>query len=150
MRRGQLVCSLILSILLAACGAASEEDDRAATVPVQEEASTSSGDPDASGDTDAAGATLEDGYQVVRITVTDMGYEPARIRLQAGVPARLIFHQESSSACAAQVQIPALGIEPVDLPQGEETVIEFTPEEEGRFSFACGMLMMGGSILVES
>ena len=91
-----------------------------------------------------------DGYQVVRVIVRNTGFEPARIELQAGVPAKFVFVQEGDSHCAAQVQIPELGVPTTDLPEGQETVVEFSPEQAGTYTFTCGMNMMKGTILVSS
>jgi plastocyanin len=90
------------------------------------------------------------GWQVVRVVVRDTGYEPDRIRLEAGVPAKIVFVQEATSRCAAQIRIPDLGVQVTDLPRGEETIVEFTPRTPGTYSFTCGMDMMRGTIIVAS
>ncbi len=97
----------------------------------------------------AVAAQVKDGVQVVRITASDEGYEPAAIRLRAGIPARLIFERQSGSICAAKLAIPDLGVEATELAAGEATAIEFTPVRSGRFTFACGMDMLRGALLVE-
>lgn len=99
---------------------------------------------------DAVRAQVHDGVQEARITVRNDGYEPNRIELQQGVPTRLVFVQESTSPCAAEVQIPAFDIEKTPLSRDEETVVEFTPDESGDFSFVCGMEMLSGTLLVRS
>lgn len=130
---------LLLAVLLAACGG--------------EEVPETAGDEMVRSTTDAPGeavAELEDGVQVVRVEVGPMGYRPERIRLEAGVPARLIFHRTVESACAEQVQIPAYGIERTDLPMEQDVVFEFTPDETGEFVFTCGMDMLKGTLVVTS
>lgn len=87
--------------------------------------------------------------RTVEITVTDRGYEPARIELAAGETVRLAFHQRAKSSCAHSVKSPELGIETTDLPAGETTVIEITPDEAGEFTFACGMDMLEGAVIVK-
>lgn len=91
-----------------------------------------------------------DAPATIEITVTDRGYEPARIELAAGEPVRLAFRQEADSECAATVKSEALGIEPTELPKGETTVVEVTPEKAGEFTFACGMGMLKGTVVVEA
>lgn len=86
----------------------------------------------------------------IEITVTDRGYDPARIEVAAGEPVRLAFRQEADSECAATVKSEALGIEPTELPKGETTVIEVTPAKGGEFTFACGMGMLKGTVVVEA
>lgn len=97
----------------------------------------------------AQAAVADDGVQTVTIVVSDMGYAPGTVELKAGVKTRLVFDQQSKSACAGQVQIPSQGVKPTDLPFGQKTVVEFTPKEAGSFNFACGMDMMKGTILVK-
>jgi plastocyanin len=98
----------------------------------------------------ATEAEMQDGVQHARINVTDQGFSPSSISLQEGVPARLTFHQQSQSTCAEYVQIPAFGVESTQLPYGEETTIEFTPDEAGQFTFVCGMDMLSGTLVVRS
>lgn len=99
-----------------------------------------------------ADATLQpeiiDGVQVVEITVTPRGYSADRIALRAGLPARLVFKRTVDGGCAHQVQAPDLGIENTDLPLDEPVAIEFTPKEEGEYTFTCGMRMLKGTLLV--
>ena len=100
--------------------------------------------------TTAAMPMRVDGYQIVRVVVRNTGYEPDRIQLEAGTPAKVVFVQEATSRCASQVQIPGFGVPVTDLPEGRETVVEFSPEQAGTFTFTCGMNMMKGTILVSS
>jgi membrane fusion protein, copper/silver efflux system len=95
-------------------------------------------------------AAMEKGVQTVRITVGLSGYQPARIQLQSGIPARLIFHRTVDDECAEQVQIPAFGITATNLPLNEDYAIEFTPTESGDFTFVCGMDMLQGTLVVRS
>jgi transcriptional regulator GlxA family with amidase domain len=96
----------------------------------------------------AVPARREDGVQVARVVVDDDGYQPAVLRLQAGVPARLVFLRRTDSECAAKVQIPELGVGVTELPKGKETVIEVTPAKAGRYRFTCGLNMLNGTLLV--
>lgn len=86
------------------------------------------------------------GAQEIRIAVQG-GYSPASVQLRRGVPARLVFDRQEASRCSEELLIPALGVKQV-LPQGEQTVIEFTPREIGTFAFTCGMRMLRGEIVV--
>ena len=96
-----------------------------------------------------AGAASDD-VRTVEITVTDRGYEPSLIELTAGEPVRLAFRQEAKSECAHSVKSADLAIETTALPPGETTVVEITPEESGEFTFACGMGMLKGTLIVEA
>lgn len=95
-------------------------------------------------------ATPAEEPRSVEITVTDRGYEPSRIELVEDEPVRLVFHQQAESECAHSVKSEALGLETTELPAGETTVVELTPTESGEFTFACGMGMLKGTLIVES
>jgi hypothetical protein len=97
-----------------------------------------------------AAATMEGDHQVVQVVVTDSGYTPASISFKAGVPARIVFKQETDSHCLAQVKINDFNVPATDLPIGKETVVEFTPASNGTFEFTCGMDMAKGKIVVTS
>ena len=91
-----------------------------------------------------------DGYQVVQITADVEGFEPGRIELKAGTPAKLVFKRTSESSCAETISIPEFGIEKTPLPVGEEVAVTFTPEVAGAFTFVCGMDMAEGALVVTS
>lgn len=90
----------------------------------------------------------KEGMQVVRVNVGSSGFEPQQIEVKAGTPARLVFTRTTDGTCAKQVQAPALGIAKTDLPLNEPVSFEVTPKEAGTFTFACGMDMLKGSIIV--
>jgi Cu(I)/Ag(I) efflux system membrane fusion protein len=93
-------------------------------------------------------AMMADSMQTVEITIGPEGFSPQRIELEASVPARLVFTRITESTCATNVQVPAFDVEPTDIPMNEPTAITFTPDEAGRFTFACGMDMIKGTLLV--
>lgn len=99
---------------------------------------------------DQVPAQVHDDVQVVEIQVGQQGYSPARISLEAGIPARLIFTRTTEGGCLEEVAIPAFGVGSTPLPLNEPFAIEIMPEEAGTFTFACGMNMFEGAILVES
>jgi plastocyanin domain-containing protein len=136
--------ALTLLLLVSACG--SPEPD---TTVVPDTTRVDLATEEARTD-DILVAETRDGVQEARIIVRNDGYSPAMVELEEGVPARLVFIQEGTSRCSEQVHIPAFGIERTSLPVGEETVIEFTPDETGEFAFICGMDMLEGTLLVRS
>ncbi len=85
--------------------------------------------------------------QEIKVTVKGE-YSPDRIVLKKGRPVRLLFFREDDSECTAQVVIPDLKVKQ-DLAVKKETAVEFVPEKEGEFTFACGMDMMKGKLVVE-
>ncbi len=95
----------------------------------------------------ARGAQPEAGVQVVTVKVTDKGFQPDRVELKRGIPARLTFVREIEETCATSVAIPEFSIKR-DLPVKEPVVIEFLPAKAGVFDFTCGMKMLSGKIVV--
>ena len=85
--------------------------------------------------------------QEATIKVTEMGYEPAQLKLQLGVPVRLTFVRETDNTCGTEVIFPEYDIERV-LPLNQEVVVEFTPQESGEFVFTCGMNMLRGKLVI--
>jgi RND family efflux transporter MFP subunit len=86
--------------------------------------------------------------QDARVQVTDSGFEPARLVLKAGAPARITFTRTSDKTCGTAVVFPSLDIRR-DLPLNTPVVIEFTPPRSGEIAFACGMNMFNGSVVVK-
>ena len=96
----------------------------------------------------AAAATAgSGGVQEVTITVHG-GYEPAEVRLQKGVPARLVFDRQETSGCSEEVVLPDFGIRRF-LPAFQKTTVELTPDRAGSFEFTCGMSMLRGRLVVQ-
>jgi len=83
--------------------------------------------------------------QTARITVGDSAFEPSRLQLRAGVPARITFVRTSDRTCGTEVLFPSLKIRRA-LPLNEPVVIDVTPPS-GELSFTCGMNMLRGTIV---
>jgi membrane fusion protein, heavy metal efflux system len=86
--------------------------------------------------------------QTAKIAVTEKGYEPDRISLRAGVPARLTIVRTTDKTCGKEIVFPSLNIERA-LPLNEPVVIGFTPAKTGEVAFACGMNMLQGVVVVQ-
>ena len=93
-------------------------------------------------------AEVRGGIQEVEITVKG-GYSPNLIRVQAGVPLRLVFDRQENSDCSSRVVFPDFGVSK-SLAAFGRTTVEFTPTRAGEFGFACGMNMLHGTLLVEA
>lgn len=91
----------------------------------------------------------EPAVQRVEIEVTGRGFQPATVELAAGVPAELVFTRTTGSGCAAQVQIAELGVARTALPQDEPVTITINVKKPGSYTFACGMNMLKGTIVVK-
>ena len=140
-----LIPALLLILFLSACGSEAEPETEVEAAAHEETDAAQATSP-----TTATEPRMEDGVQVVDVTVGQMGYEPLQIRLEAGVPARLVFTRTVEGECPSQVQIPAFDVEKTELPMNQPVAIEFMPDEAGSFQFVCGMDMMEGALLVES
>ncbi|MBA3641669.1 MAG: cupredoxin domain-containing protein, partial [Acidobacteria bacterium] len=85
--------------------------------------------------------------QTARITVGEQGFEPSRLTLRPGIPARITFVRTSDKTCATEVAFPSLEMKRT-LPLNEPVVVELTPSK-GELIFACGMNMFRGAIVVK-
>jgi plastocyanin domain-containing protein len=99
------------------------------------------------GEREAVAATVGGGgVQEVKVTVKG-GYDPDVIVVKQGQPVRLDFYRDETASCSEQVVFGDFGIAR-DLPAFKTTSIEFTPDKAGEFTFACGMNMMRGKLIV--
>ena len=94
-----------------------------------------------------AAETNETGVQEIKVTVKG-GYSPDVIVVKKDTPVRLNFYRDETSSCSEQVVFGDFGIAK-DLPAFKTTPIEFTPDKTGEFTFACGMNMLRGKLIVE-
>ena len=100
------------------------------------------------GEREAAAAIVgESGAQEIKVTVKG-GYSPDVIVVKKGVPVRLNFYRDETSSCSEKIVFGDFGIAR-DLPAFKNTTIEFTPDKSGEFTFACGMNMLRGKLIVE-
>jgi plastocyanin len=83
----------------------------------------------------------------IRVTISGAGFEPARLEIPAGKEVTLAFTRTDAQNCANEVVFPALGLrEP--LPPGGTVIIRLPARPSGELSFACGMGMYRGAIMV--
>ena len=87
------------------------------------------------------------GVQEVAITVKG-GYTPDIIVVKAGQPLRMHFTRQESASCSEMVLFPDFN-KSAKLPEGQEVVVEFTPDKPGGFGFQCQMGMLRGKLIVE-
>jgi len=93
-------------------------------------------------------AEVRGGVQEVEITVKG-GYSPNLIRVEEGVPLRLVFDRQENSDCSSRVVFPDFGVSK-SLAAFGRTTVELMPTRAGEFGFACGMNMLHGTLLVEA
>lgn len=83
------------------------------------------------------------------ISVTENGFEPDNISVQAGKPVTLVFTRKTDGTCAKEVVIPLEGqkIEK-KLPLNEAVSVDVTFSKSGQITYACGMDMIKAVITV--
>jgi plastocyanin domain-containing protein len=86
--------------------------------------------------------------QTARIMITERGYEPTRLKLRRGIPARITFLRTTESTCATAIVVPDFNIRR-ELPLNQPVVVTLMPKKKGEFSFTCGMNMMRGKLIVQ-
>ena len=87
------------------------------------------------------------GVQEVAITVKG-GYTPDIIVVKAGQPLRMRFTRQESSTCSEMVLFPDFS-QSAKLPEGQEVIVEFTPDKPGEYGFQCQMGMLRGKLIIE-
>ncbi|MBB6216771.1 sulfite exporter TauE/SafE/copper chaperone CopZ [Anaerosolibacter carboniphilus] len=83
---------------------------------------------------------MEDGKQVINMTVTANGYTPDNSVVQVGVPVKIKFDVQSINGCNNPIVIPEYNVE-VNLME-ENPEIEFIPTKEGKIRISCWMGMI--------
>jgi plastocyanin domain-containing protein len=83
----------------------------------------------------------------IKVTVSHSGFTPGRIEIPAGKPARLAFTRVDAQNCGSEVVFPALKLRKL-LPVGETVIVELPAQAAGQLSFACGMGMYKGAIVI--
>jgi P-type Cu+ transporter len=92
-------------------------------------------------------AEFAGGVQRARVTVRG-GYSPEVVRVRQGVPLEVIFDRQEAGDCTSRVIFPDFRLSAA-LPAHQRTTIRLHPAEAGQFSFACGMNMVQGTLVVE-
>lgn len=95
-----------------------------------------------------ASARVTDSDVQEAVVVVRGGYDPAEIRVKAGLPARLIFDRQDTSSCSEEVVLGAFGIRKT-LPAHERTSVEIAAPAKGRYDITCGMNVIHGALVVE-
>ena len=95
----------------------------------------------------APAATTAAGLPIKELAVTEKGYEPARIEVEGGKPMVLRITRKTTEMCGEAVIVAG---DPVShmLPLNRPVDLQLTPPKTGELTFACGMGMMHGALVV--
>ena len=85
--------------------------------------------------------------RTVKVKVDKNGFSPSSIDAEAGHKLNLVFNRADDKNCGGTVVFAKRGIRKT-LPVGKDVVVSITPTESGQISFACGMGMYKGTIVV--
>ena len=88
------------------------------------------------------------GEQRFEVAVTQNGFEPATIKVNAGQPVRLVVTRKVERTCATDVVVKEYGIRKA-LPLNQPVVVRFTPRKTGTIRYACAMDMVAGQLIAE-
>jgi len=84
---------------------------------------------------------------VAEISVTEKGFEPARIEVKAAQPLVLKFTRKVEATCADAVDVQGDPVRHM-LPLGRTVEVKITPPASGEVAFACPMKMLHGAVVV--
>ena len=85
--------------------------------------------------------------QTAKVLITKNGFEPGNLKLKVNVPAKVTFLRQTNDTCATSVVISEYKIKK-DLPLNQPVEVDFKPTKTGKFSFACGMQMLHGDLVI--
>lgn len=87
----------------------------------------------------------------VEIAVTEKGFEPENLAVKKGVPTTLVFTRKTDKTCAKEVVLHVSKTKTIkkELPLGKPVEIAATFPEAGKLSYACGMNMITGEVIVQ-
>lgn len=128
-----LIIIIVLSLALAACvnePQTAEQPEQPTAAPAQETASP------------AARAPQEQTVEVAG------EFTPASITIPANTPVRLHFRRSDKPTCADEIVLPELN-QRKKIAENETVTFELPPQPARTFSFACGMNMMKGTVVVQ-
>jgi sulfite exporter TauE/SafE/copper chaperone CopZ len=86
--------------------------------------------------------------QRVVMRVGSYSFEPAEIRVKAGVPVEWVIVGENPSGCTNRIVVPSADLS-IPVKKGSSQTVKFTVERAGVIPFSCWMGMVHGKIVVE-
>ena len=84
----------------------------------------------------------------IEMAVTAKGFEPKRIEVKKGEPLHLVVTRKTDATCAKELAIKDEGLRK-ELPLNQPVTFDFTPTKSGEMTYACGMGMITGVLVVQ-
>jgi plastocyanin domain-containing protein len=84
----------------------------------------------------------------IEMKVTEKGFEPDRIEVKKGEPLHLVVTRKTDATCAKDLVIKDQDLRK-ELPLNKQVAFDFTPNKTGELTYACGMGMISGVLLVQ-
>jgi plastocyanin domain-containing protein len=91
---------------------------------------------------------IVDGRQDIYLKATQYGtFSPDYLVVKKGVPVRIHYSADPNAGCGREVVFPQFKKQKL-APTSGEALIDFTPNQAGKFPFRCPMNMFKGTIEV--
>ncbi len=90
----------------------------------------------------------KEAVQNISLAVTENGFEPSAIKVKSGVHVILKVTRKTDTTCATQIVFKEKKIK-TDLPLNKEVSVDLGILKKADISFACGMDMLKGKVLVQ-
>lgn len=81
-----------------------------------------------------------------KMKVTDNGYEPSSLKVEAKKPVTLKITRTTNATCAREITVPSQKLK-VDLPLNKEVTVKIAALDKGEIKFGCAMDMMIGGVI---
>ncbi|MFH0737182.1 MAG: cupredoxin domain-containing protein [Candidatus Micrarchaeota archaeon] len=88
-------------------------------------------------DADAPSTDVQDIYIHAE---NDGTYDKQEVTVSAGSPVRLHFSADPDAGCGRMIVLYGLGVKAISK-DGQESVVDFTPQTAGTYEYNCGMRM---------
>ncbi len=85
---------------------------------------------------------------VIKVVVTDKGFEPSQINVKQGEPVELEVTRKVEGTCATAIVIKDQGVKE-ELPLDKPVKVKVKTDKKGEIGFSCPMGMIRGTITVQ-
>jgi plastocyanin domain-containing protein len=92
-------------------------------------------------------AFTKEKIQKITVTVTENGFEPNEIKVKDKSHVVLQITRKTETTCATNIMLKDLNIKK-DLPLNQQVEVDLGVLKKGDISFACGMNMITGHIII--